>query len=250
MLPIDLSERTAIVTGGGQGLGAAISQILHQAGANIVVNYFSDPQGVNLQRAEQTVEAFGDRAVAIEADVRNPEQILKMFQDTQTQFGAVDIVVNNAGILRDHSIKKMSRDEWDTVIDTNLTGVFNVCKEAALSMADNGRIINLASIAGVIGLFGQSNYSAAKAGVIGLTKVLSKELAKRNINVNAVAPGVILTEMGRTIPDHVRVEMIKNIPLARFGEPEEVASVVLFLASDLASYITGQVININGGWVG
>lgn len=192
MIAIDLSGRTALVTGGGQGLGAA----------------------------------------------------------TSAAFGRLDIVVNNAGIVRDRTVRKMSRDEWDAVIQTNLTGVFHVCRAAADQLADGGRIVNLASISGLIGLFGQGNYAASKAGVIGLTKVLRRELARRRIPVNAVAPGVVLTEMGQTIPEAVRAEMLKGIPLGRFGEAEEIAHTILFLCSDLASYITGQVIRVNGGWIG
>lgn len=250
MIEINLSDKTAIVTGGGQGLGAATCKILVQAGANVVVNYFDDSEGINHKRATQTATELGGRAMAIEADIRNAQQIEQMFEKAISHFGTIDIVVNNAGVLRDRTIKKMSQDQWQTVIDTNLTGVFNVCKQAAEKLADGGRIVNVSSISGVIGLFGQGNYAASKAGVIGLTKVLSKELAKRNITVNAIAPGVVLTEMGQTIPEQVRLEMLKLIPLGRFGEPHEVAKVVLFLCSDLASYLTGQVIHINGGWIG
>ena len=250
MFTIDLSGKTALITGGGQGLGASMCQAFTQAGANVVVNYFSDPEGVNLARAAETVDALGGGAVAMEADVRNADQIERMVCKTIERFGSLDILVNNAGILRDKTIKKMTPDQWQSVIDTNLTGVFNTCHAVAERLADGGRIVNLASIAAFVGFFGQSNYAAAKAGVVGLTKVLSREMAKRQITVNAVAPGVILTEMGKSIPDEVRDEMFKLIPLARFGEPEEIAQVVLFLASDMASYVTGQTIHVNGGWWG
>ena len=250
MFTIDLSGKTALITGGGQGLGAAMCQAFAQAGANVVVNYFNDSEGVNLARAAETVDALGGGAVAIEADVRDAEQIERMVDKTIERFGSLDILVNNAGILRDKTIKKMTPDQWQSVIDTNLTGVFNTCHAVAERLADGGRIVNLASIAAFVGFFGQSNYAAAKAGVVGLTKVLSREMAKRRITVNAVAPGVILTEMGKSIPDEVRDEMFKLIPLARFGEPEEIAQVVLFLASDMASYVTGQTLHVNGGWWG
>ena len=250
MFTIDLSGKTALITGGGQGLGAAMCQAFAQAGANVVVNYFNDSEGVNLARAAETVDALGGGAVAIEADVRDAEQIERMVDKTIERFGSIDILVNNAGILRDKTIKKMTPDQWQSVIDTNLTGVFNTCHAVAERLADGGRIVNLASIAAFVGFFGQSNYAAAKAGVVGLTKVLSREMAKRRITVNAVAPGVILTEMGKSIPDEVRDEMFKLIPLARFGEPEEIAQVVLFLASDMASYVTGQTLHVNGGWWG
>ncbi len=248
MISIDLSGKTALVTGGGQGLGAATSQMLHEAGAEVVVNFFNDPGGVNRQRAEQVVGLLGSRAAAMEADVRDPAAVNAMVAQILETFGHLDIVVNNAAILRDRTIKKMTDQEWREVIDTNLTGVFNVCRAAAETIADGGRIVNFSSIAGVTGFFGQSNYAAAKAGVIGLTKVLSRELAKRNITVNAIAPGVVLTEMGKTIPEEVRAEMLKSIPLRRCGEPEEIAGAVLFLSSHLASYITGQVIHVSGGW--
>ena len=165
-------------------------------------------------------------------------------------FGAVDVVVNNAGILRDRTVKKMAEDEWQAVIDTNLTGVFHVCQAAAERLADGGRIVNMASISAAIGFFGQANYVAAKSGVVGLTKVLSRELARRGITVNAVAPGVVLTEMGKSIPEEVRAEMLKQIPLERFGEPSDISNAILFLCSDLAAYITGQTIHVNGGWWG
>jgi len=184
----------------------------------------------------------------MEADVRDPAALASMFDAIAARFGGIDIVVNNAAILRDRSVKKMSREEWQAVIDTNLTGVFNVSRLAAERLSDGGRIVNLSSISAFEGFFGQANYAAAKAGVAGMTRVLARELARRRITVNAVAPGVVLTEMGRSIPEEVRAEMLKSIPLGRFGEPSEIASVILFLASDLASYVTGQVIHVSGGW--
>ena len=250
MFTIDLTEKTAIVTGAGQGLGAAIAQTLHGAGANVVINYFNDSQGINEQRAQDVVKKLGSKALAIEADVRNQASVEAMIAKTIDAFGKLDIVVNNAGIIRDKTIKKMTSEEWQSVLDTNLTGPFNVCRAVSEKISNGGRIVNFASISGVVGFFGQSNYSASKAGVIALTKVLSKELGKRQITVNSVAPGVVLTEMGKTIPEEVRAEMLKSVPMARFGEPSEIASVVLFLCSDLASYVTGQVIHVNGGWIG
>ncbi|MHB0946982.1 MAG: SDR family oxidoreductase [Sedimentisphaerales bacterium] len=250
MITINLAGKTAIVTGSSQGLGAVTAQVLHSAGANVVVNYFNDTAGVNKANADKVVGKLGDNAIAIEADVRNEHSVKAMLDKTIERFGKLDIVVNNAGIIRDKTIKKMTTDEWQSVLDTNLTGPFNVCRAAAERISDGGRIVNFASISGVVGFFGQANYSASKAGVIALTKVISKELGKRKITVNAVAPGVVLTEMGKTIPEEVRTEMLKNIPLARFGEPDEISNVVLFLCSDLASYITGQVIHVNGGWIG
>ena len=171
-----------------------------------------------------------------------------MCETVVSEFGGLDILVNNAGILRDRSFKKMSQSEWTDVIDTNLTGVFNACKSAIEHLNDGGAIINVASLAAVTGFFGQANYASAKAGVVALTKVLSKELARQNIRVNAVAPGVVDTEMGKSIPEENRQAMIKMVPLGRFAEPSEIGDVVLFLASDLSSYVTGQTIHINGGW--
>ena len=248
MVGIDLSGKVALVTGSGQGLGKATASLLHSSGASVVINYFDDPAGLNRSWALETVAGLGDRAIAIAADVRNPAQLDAMVDQAIRHFGRLDIVVNNAGILRDKTLRKMTHDEWDAVIDTNLTGVFNVCKAVQEKMNDGGRIVNLASIAASIGFFGQANYAAAKAGVGGLTRVLSREMGRRRITVNAVAPGVILTEMGKSIPDEVRAGMITQIPLGRFGEPEEIGKVILFLCSDLASYVTGQTLHVNGGW--
>lgn len=248
MIGIDLSGKTAVVTGASQGLGETVARQLHRAGANVVVNYVA--MGSNQASAERIAAELGSRAVAIEADVRMRQSVESMFDEAEKRFGGVDIVVNNAGILRDKTIRKMSQQEWQDVVDTNLTGVFNVCQAAADRLREKGRVVNFASISGVIGFFGQANYAAAKAGVIGLTKVLCKELAKKQITVNAVAPGVVLTEMGKMIPEEQRAVMLSMIPLARFGEPEEVANVVVFLCSELASYVSGQTLHVNGGWWG
>ena len=248
MISIDLSGKTALITGASQGLGEVAARLLHEAGANVVINYVA--LDANQADAERIVSELGAKAVAIQADVRSHEQVEAMFEETERRFGGLDIVVNNAGILRDRTLRKMSHEEWQEVIDVNLTGVFHVCKAAADRLRENGRIVNLASISGVIGFFGQANYSATKAGVIGLTKVLSKELAKKQITVNAVAPGVVLTGMGKIIPEEQRAAMFAMIPLGRFGEPMEVANAILFLCSDMASYITGQTIHVNGGWWG
>jgi len=248
MRQIDLSNKTAIVTGSGQGIGLATAKSLHGAGANLVINYFEDSEGQNRSLAEKAVAELGERAMACPADVRNPDQLEAMCDSAAKQFGSLDILVNNAGILRDRSFKKMSHSEWSDVIDTNLTGVFNSCKAAIGHLNDGSAIINVASLSAVTGFFGQANYASAKAGVITLTKVLSKELARQNIRVNAVAPGVVDTEMGKSIPEENRKAMLTQVPLARFAEPREIGDVVLFLASDLASYVTGQTIHVNGGW--
>ncbi len=250
MITIDLSGKTAVVTGAGQGLGQCTATVLHAAGANVVINFFDDTSGDNRRRAEEAAANLGDRAIALAADVRESAEIRRMFDQAEQRFGPVNIVVNNAAIIRDRTLKKMTDEEWQDVIDTNLTGVFQVCRAASERLVEGGRIVNMASISGVVGFYGQVNYSAAKAGVIAITKVLSKELARRRITVNAVAPGVVLTEMGKTIPEEVRAGMIAQIPLGRFGEPEEISNIILFLCSDLASYVTGQTIHANGGWLG
>lgn len=250
MIPIDLSGKVALVTGGGQGLGLATATKLFAAGASVAVNYLDDPADHNRQRAENALATFGERGLTVPADVRSADDVARLFQTVQDRWGRLDIVVNNAAIIRDRTLKKLTDAEWQDVIDTNLTGVYRVSQVAAVRLADGGRIVNMASISGVIGFFGQANYAAAKAGVIALTKVLSKELAAKRITVNAVAPGVVLTEMGQSIPADVREQMLGQIPLRRFGEPDEIASVILFLCSDLASYVTGQTLHVNGGWWG
>ncbi len=248
MKTIDLSGKTAIVTGGGQGIGLATATALHQAGANVVINYFKDSEGHNQAIADKVVAGFGERAITGAADVREPSQLADMVNACKEHFGGLDIMVNNAGILRDRSFKKMSQQEWQDVIDTNLTGVFNSCKAAVDHLAEGGAIVNVASLSAVTGFFGQANYASAKAGVMTLTKVLSRELARKNIRVNAVAPGVVDTEMGKSIPEENRKIMLTNVPLGRFAEPSEIGDVILFLASDMASYVTGQTIHVNGGW--
>lgn len=250
MKTIDLSGKTAIVTGSGQGIGKACARSLHAAGANVVVNYFSDDKGDNQRLAETFVGELGERALSWGADVRSPDQLAEMVGQAVERFGGLDIMVNNAGILRDRSFKKMSQSEWQDVIDTNLTGVFNSCKAGIEQLNENGAIVNVASLSAVTGFFGQANYASAKAGVITLTKVLSKELARKNIRVNAIAPGVVDTEMGKSIPEENRKVMLSHVPMGRFAEPSEIADVVLFLCSPLASYVTGQTIHVNGGWWG
>jgi 3-oxoacyl-[acyl-carrier protein] reductase len=248
MYQVNLSGKTAIVTGSSQGIGLAIARTLHAAGANVVINHFPDPAGQHAGLAAKVVAELGDRSLACAADVRKPEQLQAMVKAAVDKFGGLDYLVNNAGILRDKSFRKMSMGDWQDVIDTNLSGVFFACQAAAESLRDGGAIVNVASLSAAMGFFGQANYASAKAGVVTLTKVLSKELARRNIRVNAVAPGVINTEMGQSIPEENRKVMLTNIPLGRFGEPEEIAQVVLFLCSPMSSYVTGQTIHINGGW--
>jgi 3-oxoacyl-[acyl-carrier protein] reductase len=248
MKGIDLAGKVAIITGASQGLGAATARALASAGASVVVNYFPDPDGSNQARAVALAAELGQASVAHGADVRDAAAVEEMFRKAGDQFGGVDIVINNAAVLRDRTIRNMTDDDWNAVIETNLTGVFHVCRAAAGCLRDGGRIVSLASIAATVGFFGQANYAAAKAGVGAMTRVLSRELARRNITVNAVAPGVVLTEMGKSIPEKIRQGMLAQIPLGRFGEPDDIANAILFLCSPLAAYITGQTLHVNGGW--
>lgn len=251
MISLDLTGRTALVTGGSQGLGAVTSRTLAQAGAHVVVNYLDDLQGVNRKRAEHVIGEIagaGGKASAFAGDVSDPQSVDAMLKQIADRHGPLHILVNNAGILRDRTARNMSADEWQTVIDTNLSGVFHVCHAAIPYLADGARIISMSSVSASVGFFGQANYAAAKAGVMGLTKVLSRELGKRGITVNAVAPGVIDAGMGLGIPEERRAAMLDLVPLGRFGTGDEIAGVIAFLCSDLAAYITGQTIHVNGGW--
>ncbi|MBM4074212.1 MAG: SDR family NAD(P)-dependent oxidoreductase [Planctomycetes bacterium] len=214
---IDLTEKTALITGGSQGLGLVTASTLHRAGAIVCLNYFPDDAGLNRSNAESAVANLGDRAFAIGADVRNVNDVERLLKEVIERTGHLDIIINNAAIIRDRTIRKMSDFEWQDVIDTNLTGVFHVCRAAADWMSKGGRIVNMASLSGAVGLFGQANYSSAKAGVMAMTKVVSREFAKRKITVNAIAPGVVLTEMGKSIPQDTLAEMLKQIPLERSG---------------------------------
>ncbi|MFS0672402.1 3-oxoacyl-[acyl-carrier-protein] reductase [Ornithinibacillus sp. 179-J 7C1 HS] len=244
-----LNGKTAIVTGGSRGIGRAIALELAEKGANIVVNYAGSE--AKAQAVVDEINAIGVKAIKFQADVADEEQVKNMIKLTTETFGSVDILVNNAGITRDNLLMRMKESEFDQVINTNLKGVF-VCTKAVtrqMMKQRSGRIINVASIVGVSGNPGQANYVAAKAGVIGLTKTTAKELASRNILVNAIAPGFISTDMTDALSDEQKEGMLSMIPLAKLGEPEDVAKVVRFLASDDANYITGQTIHIDGGMV-
>lgn len=244
---IDLSGKTGLVTGASQGIGAEIARTLHQAGAKVLLNH----PDLGTSRADaEAIASTLDGAHVLAANVADPASVQAMMVAIRERFGGLDILVNNAGILRDRTIAKMTLDEWKAVVDTNLSGVFHCCKYGLEIMRDGGAIVSMGSLAASAGFHGQANYAAAKAGVQAMTRVLSRECAKRSIRVNAVAPGVIDTPMAASIADNVRAEMVKAIPLRRLGMTREVADAVLFLCSDLASYVTGHVLEVNGGWRG
>nr|WP_238134154.1 3-oxoacyl-[acyl-carrier-protein] reductase [Calderihabitans maritimus] len=242
-----LDNRVAIVTGASRGIGRATALALASAGASVVVNYFGSEEAA--REVVSCIEAKGGRALALQADVANGEAVAKLVESTLDHFGRVDILVNNAGITRDNLLLRMKEDDWDKVINTNLKGVYNCTKAVLKPMMKQkeGRIINIASVVGISGNAGQANYAAAKAGIIGFTKSVAKEVASRGILVNAVAPGFIITDMTDSLSEKAKAELQEKIPLGRLGKPEDVAQVVLFLASPAAGYITGQVINVDGG---
>lgn len=244
-----LDGKAALVTGASRGIGAEIAKQLAKEGARVAVNYSGSQS-----KAEEVVNeiiAAGGQAFAVQASVSDAENVTEMVKQTIEQFGSVDILVNNAGITRDNLLMRMKESEWDDVIDTNLKGVFLCTKAVTRQMMKQraGKIINIASIVGVSGNAGQANYVAAKAGVIGLTKTTAKELASRHINVNAIAPGFITTEMTDELSEDVKNQMLTQIPLSKLGNPQDVAKAVVFLASDDASYITGQTLHVDGGMV-
>lgn len=244
-----LTGKVALVTGASRGIGREIAIQLAEAGAKVAVNYSGSEAKAN--EVVDVIKAAGGEAFVIQANVSNAESVDAMVKEVISQFGALDILVNNAGITRDNLIMRMKEEEWDAVINTNLKGVFICTKAVTRQMMKQrkGRIINIASIVGVCGNPGQANYVAAKAGVIGLTKTTAKELSSRNITVNAIAPGFITTDMTDELPEDVKTEMLKQIPLARFGNPSDIANVVRFLAADESNYITGQTIHVDGGMV-
>lgn len=242
-----LNEKVAVVTGASRGIGRAIAIAMGREGAFVVVNYNGSKD-----KADEVVDEIkknGGDGIAVQCDVGDMAAAEAFFKDIVKEHGGVDILVNNAGINRDGLLMGMKEDDFDAVIRTNLKGAFNGCKCVARPMMKkkSGRIINMASVAGVIGNAGQANYAASKAGVIGLTKSVAKELASRGITCNAIAPGFIDTDMTAALPDSVKEEAVKQIPLGSFGEVEDIAEMAVFLASDRAKYITGQVICVDGG---
>jgi 3-oxoacyl-[acyl-carrier protein] reductase len=249
MLEISLKDRVSLITGGARGIGKSIAEKLAQADCKVII------ADIMKEEAEKTAEEiknkYKNETFAVEINVADINSVEKAVNLSLDKFGKIDILVNNAGVTRDNLLLRMSPDDWDFVLNINLKGMFNVTKVVVPNMMKNkyGRIINIASIVGIIGNIGQANYSASKGGAIAFTKTIAKEFASRNINCNAIAPGFIDTDMTRKLPENIKQEWIKLIPQKKYGTPEDVANAVLFLSSELSSYITGQVIVVDGGLV-
>jgi len=245
--PLDFSGKVVLVTGSSRGIGAEMIKAFGKRGAHCVVNYVVDPAGQNKSDAEKVANELKDPLV-VECDVTKPDEAEAMMKQVQDRHGGLDVLVNNSGIIRDRTIKKMSTEEFESVVRVNLTGTFNVTQKAAVILRNGGRIVNLSSVSGQMGLFGQANYSSSKAAIIALTKVSAREFARQNITVNAIAPGFIAVGMSKGMSDEVTQNFIKQIPLGRLGDVNEIVHAALFLASPMASYITGHVLNVNGGF--
>jgi 3-oxoacyl-[acyl-carrier protein] reductase len=243
---MDLKGKVALVTGGAQGIGKITALLLARNGADVAVS------DINMEGALETVgeiEGLGRNGLALESDVSNPADAERIVAKTVEQLGSIDILVNNAGITRDRLLLRMTEEDWDAVLNVNLKGTFNCTKAAVKHMVKrkSGRIVNIASVVGEMGNAGQANYAASKAGIIGLTKAIAREYAQRGISVNAIAPGYIETPMTEALPEKVKEQLKGQIPMARLGTPLDVANAIYFLVSDASSYITGQVLNVNGG---
>ena len=245
--PLDFTGKIVLVTGSSRGLGAEMIKAFGKRGAQCVVNYISDAEEQNKADATNVAKELKEPLV-VECDVTNPEQVEAMMKAIGEKFGGLDILINNSGIIRDRTIKKLTLEDFESVVRVNLTGTFNVTQKAAAVLRDGGRVINLSSVSGQMGLFGQANYSSSKAAIIALTKVSARELARNQITVNAVAPGFIDVGMSKGMPEEVTQNFIKQIPLGRLGDVNEIVNAILFLASPMASYITGHVLNVNGGY--
>ena len=245
--PFDFTGKVALITGSSRGIGAEMIKGFGALGAQCVVNYVADAQGQNKADALGVAKDLNESLV-IECDVTQPQQVEAMMKQIQDQRGGLDILVNNSGVIRDRTIKKMSLNEFENVIRVNLIGTFTVTQKAVAILRNGGRVINMSSVSGQMGLFGQANYSSSKAAIIALTKVSAREFARQNITVNAIAPGFIDVGMSKGMPEEVTQNFIKQIPLGRLGEAHEIVDAALFLASPMASYITGHVLNVNGGF--
>lgn len=246
-----LDGKVAVITGSSRGIGATTAITLAEAGADIVINYPFEAEKENAESVYAKIKDLGQRVITVEADVSKLEDAKKLINKTKEEFGQIDILVNNAGITRDNLLLRMKESDWDSVMSVNLKGVFNTTKAVVRLMMKqkSGKIINLASVVGVMGNAGQANYSASKAGVIGFTKSIAKELSARGITANAVAPGFIKSHMTEELSEEVKEAMLNSIPLKRFGSQQDVANLIKFLASPDADYINGQVINVDGGMV-
>lgn len=244
-----LDGKIALVTGASRGIGRAIALRLAEAGATVVINYAGNVKAA--EEVKSMIVDAGGKAMLIQADIANTEAVDDMIKYINKEYGKIDILVNNAGITRDNLLMRMKESDWDDVINTNLKGIYNSTKAVSKFMMKqrSGRIVNMASVVGLTGNAGQANYAAAKAGVIGFSKSMAKELASRGITVNTVAPGFIETDMTAVLADQVKEELVSSIPLARLGNAKDVANAVMFLVSDEASYITGQTLNVDGGMV-
>jgi 3-oxoacyl-[acyl-carrier protein] reductase len=244
---LDFTDKVVLVTGSSRGLGAEIVKAFGQRRALCVVNYIADPGGQNKSDAAAVAKELKDSLVS-ECDVTKPEQVEAMMKTIGEKFGGLDILINNSGVIRDRTIKKLTSEDFESVLRVNLTGTFNVTQKAATILRKDGRIVNLSSVSGQMGLFGQANYSSSKAAIIALTKVSAREFARQQITVNAIAPGFIDVGMSKGMPDEVTENFKKQIPLGRLGDAHEIVDAALFLASPMASYITGHVLNVNGGY--
>ena len=244
---LDFTGKVVLVTGSSRGIGAEMIRAFGQRGANCIVNYIDDPEGQNKTDAENVAQALADPLV-IQCDVTNREQVESMMMEIGDKRGGLDVLINNSGIIRDRTIRKLTLEEFESVVRVNLTGTFLVTQKAATVLRNGGRIINLSSVSAQMGLFGQANYSSSKAAIIALTKVSAREFARHQITVNAIAPGFIDVGMSKAMSEEVTQNFIKQIPLGRLGDASEIVNAALFLASPMSSYITGHVLNVNGGY--